>query len=176
MDGYYLGSDTTKPFTLSLILPNNITRGYHTLKVVAYDDVDNSASISFGVQVLADPSSSQVEIVDPKNSQLIERTQDTYTVVTYLEDPSLYRSLSLYQKSLGQSGADRLTTIESPTSPYQTFSWTLPEDGIWILYVVARLESGGSVQTAGVVIRVQSSSSLQEEVFVEDSPLNPFEE
>lgn len=176
MDGYYLGSDTSKPFTLSLTLPNNITQGYHTLKAVAYDDVDNSASVSLGVQVLVDPSSSQVELIDPKNNQLIERVSDAYTVVAYLEDPSLYRSLSLYQKSLGQSGSDRLDTIESPTSPYQTFSWTLPEDGTWILYAVARLESGESIQTAGVVIRVQSPPSTQEEVFVEDSPLNPFEE
>jgi len=176
MDGYYLGSDSSDPYQLSLSLPNNIARGYHTLKVVAYDDVDNSASISVGIQINADPASTQVEIVDPKNNQLIQKVSDTYTAVVYLEDPSQYTSLTLYQKPLGQGETVIVGSIGTISSPYQTFTWTLPLDGKWILYAVAHLSSGESVQTAGVIVQVSSSSQTStDEIFIEDSPLNPFQ-
>jgi len=175
VDGYYLESDTSEPYQLRLSLPNNITRGYHTLKIVAYDDVDNSASVSVGVQINENPSSAQVEIVDPKNNQFIQKVSDTYTVVVYLEDPSQYTSLSLYQKPFGQGETTAVGSIGSISSPYQTFTWTLPEDGKWILYAVAYLTGGERVQTAGMITEVSTSQTTTDEVFIEDSPLNPFE-
>ncbi|HBK33517.1 TPA: hypothetical protein DEP34_04305 [Candidatus Uhrbacteria bacterium] len=175
IDGYYLDSDTSEPYQLHLSLPNNITRGYHTLKVVAYDNVDNSASLSVGIQMNEDPSSAQVEIVDPKNNQLIQKVSDIYTVVVYLEDPSQYTSLSLYQKPFGQGETTTVGSIRELSSPYQIFDWTLPEDGKWILYAKARLISGENIQTAGMIVEVFTSQTTTDEVFIEDSPLSPFE-
>ncbi len=56
IDGYFLGVDQSEPWSIDAHIPNTVSRGYHTLKAVTYDDVDNSASDTVGVRVESEPA------------------------------------------------------------------------------------------------------------------------
>ncbi len=186
VDGYYLGSDSRAPYSVKTTIPNTVGRGYHTIKAVAYDDVDNTGSASIGIRLLVDETEDRLEIIDPKNGQTIERIQDTFTVVVSVDDPGAYASVSVYQEKIGGSGRSLVSSVSSPASPFLTFSWTLPEDGDWVLSARAKGAEGGDLDTPGIVVRVttpsETSASTSAEtaeaedapVEVEPSSLNPF--
>ena len=192
LDSYYLGSNTNSPYQLNTTLPNTISRGYHTLQAVAYDDVDNNGSDSVRIQIEANPLSENFEILDPTNGQTIIKTQEGYTIVLSLENPSDYTSVSLYEELMGSGTKSLVNTITDPNSPFITLTWTLPEAGSWALSAKALPRSGGEmIDTVGIVISVvegdvqevvveesvdeEASEEIVEDVFVAEEDLNPFE-
>jgi len=191
LDSYYLGSDISYPFQFSLTLPNTVSRGSHLLKVIAYDDVDNSGSNSVRIHLEADPLVSDFEILDPTNGQTITRTQETFTVVLSLENPSNYSSVSLYQEQMGVGSKSLIQTITTPSSPFITFSWSLPLSGSWSLSAKAIPTNGDDIiETVGNVVSLEEGEPIsqtistdvedgalieeEQEIFISDEILNPF--
>jgi len=184
IDGFFLGSDVSEPFRIDRSIPSSISRGYHTLKVLAYDDVDNVGSDTVGISVENDAISSGVELLDPKNGQSIERTSEPFTAVVSLDSPTDFVSVSVYQESIGVGGRILVETKTDPTTPFLTFAWTLPEPGDWVLFASGVKMSGEVVETAGIVVSVHEGSSEPEppteEPPEEEKPepllnLNPFQ-
>lgn len=155
LDGDFLGADTGEPWRLSTTIPDTVSRGYHTLKAVAYDDVGNSGADSIGIRVNSDATASSFEIVDPKSGQTIERAGTTYTVVASLGSPGDYSSVSLYAQRIGSGSKSLIETKFDPESPYVTFTWTLPEDGDWAVSAEASPKSGENrIQTIGAIVHL----------------------
>jgi membrane peptidoglycan carboxypeptidase len=152
IDGYYLGSDVRPPYELTTTIPNTVGRGYHTLKVLAYDDIDNTGSASVGIRLLSDAESAGFEIIDPKNGQTIERIQNDFTVVMSIQNPADYAYVSVYAEQIGGISRTLVGTVTSPQSPFLTVKWTLPEDGDWVLS--AHAEGSTDLDTPGVVVHV----------------------
>lgn len=155
IDSFYLGLDSWFPYTLSTAIPSTIGRGYHTLKTIAYDDVDNAGMDSIGIRLATDGGPSGFSLLDPKNGQTIERTQETFTVVVSVDDPSKYENVSVYAQRLGSSSRDVVGTAFNPTSPFITIPWTLPADGDWVLTAHAESFGESDLDTAGIVVTVQ---------------------
>lgn len=153
VDGYYLGSDSSAPYELDTNIPNSIARGYHTVKVTAYDDVDNTGSASVGIKLNSDGASAGLEILNPKNGESISRIQTNYSVVVSLDHPTNYASVSVYAEPLGGGGSALVGSVASPSSPFLTMDWTLPSDGDWVLTAHAD-GSSGAVDTAGIIVHI----------------------
>lgn len=167
LDGYFLGADTTEPWRLSTTIPNTVSRGYHTLKAVAYDDIENSGSDTVGIRIESEAAASSFELIDPKSGQTIERAGATYTVVVSLENPSDYSTVTLYQQGIGRGGRSVVETETDPTSPYITFAWTLPDDGDWALTATATPDGGGdALETAGIIVHVTTPEEPEEPALV----------
>lgn len=167
LDGYFLGSDSSEPWRLRATIPNTVSRGYHTLKVVAYDDVENSGSDTLGVRVESEPAATSFEMLDPKSGQTIERTSETYTVVVSIEDPTDYAAVSVYAQEIGQGDRLLVETKLDPSSPFLTFAWQLPADGSWALSATATPKGEGErLDTAGVIVRVIAPTEPTEPVLV----------
>lgn len=162
IDGLFLGSDTSQPFLLRPTIPNSISRGSHTLKVLAYDDVENSGSATIGIQIQSDATASGVDLIDPKNGQTIERVGENFTAVVSLEDPTNISSVTLYQEQIGVGGRTIVETRHSPSSPFVTITWPIPEKGSWVLSASAQTQSGDIIETAGVIINVTAPNAPQE--------------
>ncbi len=158
LDGFYLGSDSFAPYELTTVIPNTIGRGYHTVKVTAYDDVDNTGSASVGIKLNTDGTATGMEILNPKNGETIERIQSNYTVVVSIDRPTDYSSVSVYAEPLGGGGSTLVGSIASPTSPFLTMDWTLPTDGDWVLTAHADGMSG-ALDTAGIIVHVTSPAT-----------------
>jgi membrane peptidoglycan carboxypeptidase len=134
IDGYYLESDRFAPYEISINLPKTIENGYHTIKAVAFDDIDNSDSDSIGIKINNETSAPDFSIIDPTNGQSIERTQDIYTIAISLQNPENFNFVSIYTKDkLGTSEKFLIKIISSPESPFITIPWTMPESGDWII-------------------------------------------
>ncbi|MBI4598980.1 transglycosylase domain-containing protein [Candidatus Uhrbacteria bacterium] len=163
LDGYYLGNDASEPFELWTTIPSAIGRGYHTLKTVASDDAGNAGSDSVGIRLESDGVLDQFSIMDPKNGQTIERTQSVFTVVLTIEYPSDYASVRVYAEKIGGGIRSLVGSISAPTSPFLTVSWTLPEDGDWILTAEAERNGGGYANTPGTVVHLVTPASAKKE-------------
>lgn len=160
LDGQYLGSNASSPFGSSTTIPNSIGRGVHTLKAVAYDDIDNAGSDTVTIQVNADAGNSNLELIDPKNGQTIERSSDLYTVVVSLQDPENYRSVSIYAEDRTSGATALIAQTLNPSSPFLTFDWSLPISGAWALSARAISSDGSTeVSTAGVLVEIIERSS-----------------
>ncbi len=186
IDGLYLGSDSSSPYRLSATVPSSVSRGVHSLKAVAYDDVDNSSSDSITIELNTDGSDTTFEILDPKNGQTIERTSDIYTLVVSLQDPENFREVRVYAEPLG-GGSRQLVDMQSyPSSPFLTIDWELPEEGTWALSAQATETDGGdTLVTAGILVEIEPADVPAEEttetegeeggeVYTPDSSLDLF--
>ncbi|NQV88899.1 MAG: transglycosylase domain-containing protein [Parcubacteria group bacterium] len=178
VDGQFLGSDSSAPWSLTTSLPSSIGRGVHTLKAIAYDDIDNSGSDTVTISVSQDGDSTAFELIDPSNGQTIERTSDTYTVVVQLENPENYRSVSLYAQTLDGSSEQLVGQQINPSSPFLTFEWTMPASGTWALSARAVPDdSGTTLSTAVSLVEIIAG---REVVVVEEPVLDengePIEE
>lgn len=185
IDGLYLGSDSSAPYSLSTLIPSSISRGVHSLKAVAYDDIENSGSDSVTIELATDGSGTALELLDPKNGQIIERTSDTYTIVLSLKDPEDYSEVRVYTEPLGGGSRQVVSLIAYPTSPFLTMDWTLPEDGTWSLSAQATKRSGGDqLVTSGVLVSILPSnqptdseddvSEESDEIYIPEGSLDLF--
>ena len=170
LDGFFLGSDVSEPYSLHTTIPNTVSRGYHTLKAVAFDDIDNRGAGTIGIRVANEAVMGHLEVLDPKNGQTIERQQEAYSVVVTLEKPDEYRSVTLWAESPVTRTKTEIATKTNPTSPFITFSWPFSEDGDWVLSATAIPKDGSErLETAGVLVHVVPESSLNTL-----PPLSPF--
>jgi penicillin-binding protein 1C len=190
IDGQYLGSDTSLPWSFSTTIPSSISRGVHTLKAVAYDDIDNSGSDTTTINLTSEAGSASLELIDPKNGQTIERNNNTYTVVVSLMHPEDYRSVSVYVEDLSSGSTSFAGQSLNPSSPFLTFEWSLPSSGTWALSARAISDDGGTtLSTAGVLVEIVEGSSspvteepgkepdeetAEENIFIPETDLNLF--
>ncbi len=175
IDSLFLGSDSSLPFELITTIPNNIGRGYHSIRAVAYDDVENSGSESIGVRIQDNAQSGNLTLVDPKNGQVIERNTDNYSIVVSLKDPQNYLAATVYAEPIG-GGVKRLVgQMLNPSTPFLTFDWTLPEKGKWALSSTARPKNGSqTVTTAGNIIEIVPGEITKEVENNQSVPLDPL--
>ncbi|MBM5789776.1 hypothetical protein FJZ23_01685 [Candidatus Parcubacteria bacterium] len=178
VDGLFIGSDETSPFGLTVTLPNAIERGFHTLKAVAYDDVENQGSTTVGFTVQENPSDAVISLVDPKNGQTIEKNGVAYSVVVSLKNPSSYSWVRVFADPIGAGARQLIGQQANPSSVFPTFEWELPEAGSYALTAEGMTKTGDAVKTAGVVVRVTTKEDeMQEggnELFVPENPIELF--
>ncbi|MFH1089716.1 MAG: transglycosylase domain-containing protein [Candidatus Uhrbacteria bacterium] len=173
IDGYYLGSVSQTPYEISTNIPNTIDRGYHTIKVVAYDDVDNTGSDSVGITINAEAVVSNFSIVDPANGQTIEKKQDTYTIALSIQNPKDFDFVSVFAEEIGKNNKTLIQIIPSPASPFITVPWTLPSSGTWIITAYTE-GSGVDLEALGAMVYIISTENQTEPTIPSDG-LNPFE-
>ncbi|OGM00468.1 hypothetical protein A2501_00710 [Candidatus Uhrbacteria bacterium RIFOXYC12_FULL_57_11] len=167
LDGYFLAADTSESWRVSTTIPNTVSRGYHTFKAVAYDDVGNTGSDAIGIHVNSEAAASAFEMIDPRSGQTIERTDSDYTVVVTLEHPTDYASVTLHVQGVGQGAKTLVETKFDPSSPYVTFTWPLPDDGDWALSATAVPSNDGErLETAGIIVHVSTPASTTEPMLI----------
>ncbi len=184
IDGQYLGSDSASPYSLTTTLPSSVGRGVHTVKAIAYDDIDNAGSDTVTITVNSEGSDTSFELIDPKNGQSIEASSAPYTIVVSIDDPESYRSVSVYVESLGSGSEQLIGQTLNPSSPFLTFDWTLPESGTWALSARALSEDRSELSTAGTLVEIvekaeadsttESAPEDETEIFVPETDLNLF--
>lgn len=172
VDDRLLGTDFSFPFSVSTRLPASIGRGIHTLKAVAYDDIENMGVATVNVQVSDDAQGGTFDITDPQQDQQIERNTPTYTVTVTAEKPQDLRSATLYAQKVGSVTRVQVGALASVTSPFLQFVWTLPEDGEWILTAQAITHTGDQLEAEETRVRIRGGILAPPPTT--SSPLSPF--
>ena len=163
IDGYYLGATSNSPYIIKGTVPGFVQPGQHTLRVVAFDDVENEGSATIRVNV---PSGDfgTIQVVDPRPGQIIVKYDPTYSVKLELDDPAKYSRIDFYVGPRG-AGGSLAGTIMEPNAFIEEFTWPLPGPGEYIISAIAvERESGMLVQAGNIILEV------------EDPPAVPVEE
>jgi len=175
IDGFFLGSKSTRPYIISTPIPSGITRGLHTLKVTAYDDVDNSGSDTSGVRLRRDGDKESVEILEPKNGQNIDATTNTFNVAVSLQNPGLYRVVTVFAEPTG-GGNRSIVGNKIDPGAISSFVWNLPSPGEYIVTAQVQLKEGVTrIESSGVVVDVIGEEQVQneEDGTAEEEPPTP---
>lgn len=165
----YLIDDTVVKITgnttsTTITIPSWVGNGTHTLRVVAYDDIDNQGEDQISIKVEGASASSIARLTNPVDNQEIEATESTYTIGVELSGSGAL-SISMYEQSLITGSSSLIGTVDSPGS-ISTFTWTLPTTGQYLLYgSVKTLEGTQDIQPARINVIQPSSTSTS----------NPFE-
>lgn len=182
LDGEYLGSRNHLPFEQVVQIPSFVKKGTHLLKVVAYDDIDNSGSATVNLQIAQESELPFFEIVDPKNNQVIEKNGEAYTVVVSFTDPTAFSQVVLSAEVPGTGNRTVVGQVTNPTTPFVTFEWDILNIGRSALSAVGKLKDGSTtVLTPGIVVDVKTGSGVQTApdgttpVFKPTVNLNPFQ-
>ncbi len=171
LDDFFLGAVSGfGTFDANLTIPATIPKGLHSLKAVAYDDIDNSSSYTISVQTTSESSTHELSLIDPKNGQQIEKSSNTFVVVASIKNPQSIASVTIYAEKMGTQSKILVGQVINPSSPFVTVDWTLPEAGTWILSASAKPKAEiESISTPGVVVEIKSSS-----LPAGNAPLDPF--
>ena len=157
IDGQYLDSDSNYPYKFVNTLPAQIKKGFHTIKAIAYDDVENAGSDTISININQNSKDAVIEIIDPTNKQKIERIIDEYTVVLQLKDPNNYLAVTIYANPIGAGKKQTVGQIINPSTPFVTIPWLLPKNGSWALSAKARPKDGSKdIFSTGSIVYIKS--------------------
>ena len=151
LDSSFVGDKVPGDFIIRSLVPNEITQGTHTLKVIACDDIDNCTEQTKEIYVPNDPLPNFLEIFDPKNTQTIEKTVSIFPVAVSLPNPTLFSSVILKAEKI-DGEETTVGIITNPDSPILLFSWTLPEHGEWFLTAKALSKNRESDRQSSTVL------------------------
>ena len=172
IDGYYLGHKSSQPYQFTTEIPSFITAGEHSLRVIAFDDVENEGVATMRVSV-PEAETLAVQILDPRPGQEIVAVAATYPVGVQLANPSAYVRVEFFVAPRFGGGQELSGTIPAPDGAIETFVWTLPPPGEYVLSAVATRADTGEVVSAGNVVVVVKGAPLMETVPSETAPTNP---
>lgn len=165
IDGFYLGATSASPYRINVTVPSFVSMGQHTLRVVAFDDVENEGQDTITVRVPGgEESDARLQIVDPRPGQIIVATEPTYNIRLELSDPDLYEKIEFFAGPRTGSGGTLLGTVNDPSRFIEQFTWTLPGPGEYIVSALATLKDGNDVVSAGnVILQVEAPAPELEE-------------
>ncbi len=158
IDGRFVKSSDSRAGTM-LTLPSWVDVGDHTLQVTAYDDVDNAGSDSVKIKVTEEAGEANVGILEPLNGQTIEKTTDTFAVTVQLKHPTNLTNVSLFVEPLRGGTTTLVGSIDSPSSPFATFNWTLGSADDYVLWARIDSEDGDREESASILVTVTDTGS-----------------
>lgn len=173
LDGQYLGSRNQQPFNNDVQIPSSFSNGTHSLKVIAFDDIDNSGSTSVEIQLEQNIKTNLLQIIDPKNEQTMEKNGESYTVVVSVPNPTDYSQITVFAESVGSGNKMIIAQVNNPTTSFVTFEWNLPSIGKWAIFATGKQKNASvDITTSGVVVQIKPSGSSSS--LTTSTNLNPF--
>ncbi len=162
VDGFYLGATNNSPYRVNVTIPPFVSTGQHTLRVVAFDDVENEGDATMRIQV-PEAGETSIQIVDPRPGQIIVANESTYAIRLELNDPNLYEKIEFFAGPRAGSGGISLGSINEPSRFIETFTWTLPAPGEYILSALATTVDGELISAGNVILEVEAPAPPPEE-------------
>jgi 1A family penicillin-binding protein len=153
VDGQKVGTSNTSPYTATLLIPNSISNGFHTLRATAYDDIDdfNSAEITFNL--LAEKLPPQINFTAPRNGASFYASMFPLSITAETPDIADIAEISFYAE--GASGRELLKTYSTPAENTFTFRWSAtPTPGAYQLYADVTDKSGATTRSRPISVTV----------------------
>ncbi|MCC7522359.1 PBP1A family penicillin-binding protein [Candidatus Uhrbacteria bacterium] len=150
-----IGSSLASPFTIQATIPNRIPKGYHFLKVKAYDEYGLSGEVSQTINLLADedPTQANITLLAPQSNELWSRQTFPKTIKARLENPTAYARVDA--AFIGTDNIRRLVgSVINPTS--EEISIVVPAGppiGPYTLEITTE-RSNGNKQTIQSIVNI----------------------
>ena len=100
IDNQFIGESKIYPFSLNLTITDELTNGFHRLRVVAFDDIDNSASAESNFNLLTTPVASPFSFnwASPNNNDVFSVDSGSTNLSFNLNNPGQIKKIDLYYK------------------------------------------------------------------------------
>ena len=117
LDDSLIGEVSPSPFGLLFPVTTDWVNGFHTLKAIAYDDIDNSQEISTTFNILVTPllSAFNISITSPVPNQEIKLAEFPLAVRGTVTHPEQLKQIDLYIKP-DKGPSQWLGVITSPST------------------------------------------------------------
>ncbi len=123
LDDKLIQTVTGRPYSLNYSLSSYFGKGYHTLRVVAYDDIDNSNEATVEINITADIDEPSVIWRSPRNHQIFRQADFPVTIRVTLTDLMVTKQAKFIEKKKGESEERMISTVISPDSQDQVINW-----------------------------------------------------
>jgi len=151
LDNALLGASNIAPFNLTVIIPKDIPKGFHTLKAEVFDDIDNRAESVVTVNLAAEPIDELVSWLAPVSGAVIPSFPTDLSVA--INDGAPNR-VDFYAVSPSSTEPVLVGVAPSPREK-ATVSWKeAAAKGIYKLYVILKT-SFGEVIGPGINVEVK---------------------
>ena len=117
LDGNYIYTAHGSPWSLSYTIGSNVVNGYHNLKAIAYDDVENSSEVSIDINIKAERPAPSMTWMFPMAG--VEYTADNFPMVLKgnLTDINQTKEVKFYYNNT------QIGSVSGPDSNIAFVSW-----------------------------------------------------
>lgn len=154
MDDILIGTANAAQGSVSYRIPNSVSRGYHELAAVAYDDVGNQGLSKVTVNLLADPVPLKIGISNPTGGSSLQKAGFPINVTILINDLQNVEKIDLFATQNGS--VQPVGTIIAPTGFTNQITWVAsPEVGSVEIYPVAYFTDSSVLKGDSVQLNVQ---------------------
>ncbi|MCH8049326.1 PBP1A family penicillin-binding protein [Patescibacteria group bacterium] len=161
IDGSLVALDID-PAGSTFTLPSWVSSGSHVLEVIAYDDIDNAGRKEVAINVTEEGTEGSITITNPFNNQVIEKIEESYSIVLEIASPGDFASLRVTAQNLWTGGSTTIYEATSPTA-FVVVEWVLPEAAHYLLSSTATNQNGDRVDAAPIRVTVQDMPGTEDE-------------
>lgn len=154
IDNQRIGTSYSYPFNLNTYL-QNISNGFHILKAVAFDDVDNNntAEITLNFNLPTEPIT--INWIGPKDNSSFYASSFPLTMTANLNLVANVERVDFYYEDVA-GAVQKIDSIVSPSAEMLEAHWLVaPEPGEYKLYVEVTDELGTKYQSVKSNIKIQ---------------------
>lgn len=138
-----------------ITLPSWVETGTHTLKVIAYDDIDNQGQDSTQIRVTEMGVGGGFNITNPFNNQEIEKNgTNPYLIALEYSGAQTLESIEITAQNLWTGQTSILAHINNPSS-FNTVEWILEAQAQYFLNATARTTNGDILNASSVIVFVK---------------------
>ncbi|MBU1132062.1 penicillin-binding protein [Patescibacteria group bacterium] len=156
MDDKKLVAKNNYPYNLYFPLSSYFVRGYHKLKVIAYDDVDNSAETSIDINITVDIPPPAINWKNPSGNAVYSMSNFPVNLTVHITDIFASEKIKFYETNNQTEQTKNFSTVILPESNDVTVDWPAPDSaGSYEIFAEIIDPNGNSYRSQNLNISVQ---------------------
>ena len=144
------------PYSLNYQFSSQFVNGYHKLKIVAYDDVDNSNQVEINLNLLMTQPKPQINWQLPTNGTVFSQSQFPITTTAKVNDLLSTNRVNFYYREKGGASFNSYGSIANPLMQNVSGILSLvPQLGEYELMAEIETKAGEKIASEVITIIVQ---------------------
>ncbi|OGF33473.1 hypothetical protein A2533_02550 [Candidatus Falkowbacteria bacterium RIFOXYD2_FULL_35_9] len=155
LDEQLINTVYSAPFNLSFNISSIFGNGYHKLKVVVFDDVDNSAEEAIDINVLAERKDPSVNWINPIGNRSLSAGDFPFVTTVQLNDVLASKKIDFYYNKNGSSATSLYGSEVAPGNQNISVPMEYPgEAGVYELRAILTLQDNRTFSSGVVKVKV----------------------
>lgn len=149
IDDKLIFTSRSSPFYGNISLPSDIGKGFHILKAVSYDDIDNNNFHEVYVNITSGASNSDISWISPKNNAIVGQFPIDITF-----NISGVSGVSLWYTKVGENNYFKIGDVQNPNG-YSSVTWAGNGVGSGNYEIKAVITDAGGNKERSINVTVQ---------------------
>jgi hypothetical protein len=146
---------TSAPYSMNYTISSMFVNGYHKLKAVAFDDIDNQNEVQIDINILTEKIAVSLSWESPNEGQYISKSQLPYNTTIRLADILATKKVDFYYRKTADSDYTLYSSSVAPDT--ENLSAALPAmdySGGLDLKVFSTLKNGSTIQSPVLTVTI----------------------